>query len=53
MLTATGGQQKGDVITPIEMDFAIDEPVRLAIETDHILVFNSQTQQNVLFAEPG
>lgn len=53
VLTATVGQQKLDVITPIEMDFGIDEPVRLAVETDHILVFNSRTQQNVLFAERG
>jgi ABC-type sugar transport system ATPase subunit len=53
VLTATVGEQKIDVITPIEMDFAIDDNVRLAIETDHILVFNSQTQQNILFAERG
>jgi multiple sugar transport system ATP-binding protein len=53
VLTATVGQQKIDVITPIEMDFVIDEPVRLAIENNHVMVFNSQTQQNILFAEQG
>jgi multiple sugar transport system ATP-binding protein len=53
VLTATVGQHRLDVITPIEMDFAIDEPVRLAIETNHVMVFNSQTQQNILFAEQG
>ncbi len=53
VLTATVGQQKLDVITPIEMDFVIDEPVRLAIENNHVMVFNSQTQQNILFAEQG
>ena len=50
VLTATVGAQKLDVITPIEMDFAIDENVRLAVETGHIMVFNSQTEQNILFA---
>jgi ABC-type sugar transport system ATPase subunit len=53
VLTATVGQQKLDVITPIEMDFVIDEPVRLAIENNHVMVFNSQTQQNIQFAEQG
>ncbi len=53
VLSATVGEHKVDVITPIEMDFAIDENVRLGIETDHILVFNSQTQQNILFGERG
>jgi multiple sugar transport system ATP-binding protein len=53
VLTATVGQHRLDVITPIEMDFAIDEPVRLAIDTNHVMVFNSQTQQNILFAEQG
>ncbi len=53
VLSATVGRQKLNVITPIEMNFAIDEPVRLAIETNHILVFNSRTQQNILFAERG
>jgi ABC-type sugar transport system ATPase subunit len=53
VLTATVGEQKIDVITPIEMDFAIDAPVRLGIETNHIMVFNRQTEQNILFAERG
>ena len=53
VLSATVGEQKIDVITPIEMDFSIDEHVRLAIETDHIMVFNSQTQQNILLGERG
>jgi ABC-type sugar transport system ATPase subunit len=53
VLTATVGQHKLDVITPIEMDFAIDAPVRLGIEANHVMVFNSQTEQNILFAERG
>ena len=53
ILSATVGGQKLNVITPIEMDFAIDQPVRLGIETNHIMVFNNQTEQNILFAQQG
>jgi multiple sugar transport system ATP-binding protein len=53
ILSATVGRQKLNVITPIEMDFAIDQPVRLGIETNHIMVFNNQTEQNILFAQQG
>ncbi len=53
VLTATVGEQRIDVITPIEMDFAIDEPVQLGIETNHIMLFNRETEQNILFAEQG
>ena len=51
VLTATVGQQKINLLTPIEMDFGFDEPVRLAIETNNVLVFNSKTQQNILYAQ--
>ncbi|MBK8047566.1 MAG: ABC transporter ATP-binding protein [Anaerolineales bacterium] len=50
VLTATVGQQHFDLLTPIEMDFAIDDAVRIAIEADKVMVFNSDTQQNILFA---
>ena len=51
VLTATVGQQKIDLLTPIEMDFGFDEAVRIAVEVDNVLIFNSKTQQNILFAE--
>lgn len=50
VLTATVGQHKLDVITPIELDFAIDDLVTLAIEHDHVMVFDSQSQKNILAA---
>lgn len=49
VLTATVGAQKLDILTPIEMNFAIDQVVRLAIDANHIMVFDSKTEQNVLF----
>jgi multiple sugar transport system ATP-binding protein len=51
VLTATVGQSKIDLLTPIEMDFAIDQPVRIAVEANNIMVFNSQTQQNILYSK--
>ncbi len=51
VLTATVGQQKIDLLTPIEMDFGFDEAVRIAVEIDNVLIFNSKTQQNILYAE--
>lgn len=53
VLTANVGTHHLDVITPIEMDFSIDQNVRLSVETNHIMVFNNQTQQNILFADRG
>ena len=50
VLTATVGKQHIDLLTPIEMNFAIDEAVRVAVEVDNVLIFNSETQQNILFA---
>ena len=49
VLTATVGSQKMDILTPIEMDFKIDEPVKIAIDGDQIIVFDPKTQKNILF----
>lgn len=48
VLSATVGQQKLAIITPIEMDFAINDAVQLAIDTASILIFDSQTKQNIV-----
>jgi ABC-type sugar transport system ATPase subunit len=50
VLTVTVGQQKLDLITPIELDFQIDEVLRIGIDPESIMIFDSQTQQNVLYA---
>jgi multiple sugar transport system ATP-binding protein len=50
VLTVTVGQQKLDLITPIELSFQIDEILRIGVDPDSIMIFDSQTQQNVLFA---
>jgi ABC-type sugar transport system ATPase subunit len=53
VLTATIGRAKMDVLTPLEMDFAIDEPVRLAVEAENILLFDARSERNILFLEQG
>jgi multiple sugar transport system ATP-binding protein len=51
ILTVTVGEQKFDIITPIEVEYQIDERVRLAIDADQIMIFDVQTQQNISFME--
>ncbi|MFN3335549.1 MAG: ABC transporter ATP-binding protein, partial [Caldilinea sp.] len=53
VLTATVGQTKMDVLTPLEMDFAIDEPVQLTVEAENILLFDAKSERNILFLEQG
>lgn len=48
VLTATVGSHKLDVLTPIDHDYKIDEPVTLFIENDGISIFNPQTDKNIL-----
>jgi multiple sugar transport system ATP-binding protein len=48
VLTASTGSQSLDVITPIEMDFRIDEPVKLAVQVDNLIVFDAASEQNIL-----
>jgi multiple sugar transport system ATP-binding protein len=49
VLSAIVGAQKLDILTPIEMDFAIDDVVRLAIDANNIMIFDSKSEQNIAF----
>ncbi len=49
VLTVRAGQNQMDAITPIELDFRIDEPVRLGVESDNIQVFDADSGKNLLF----
>ena len=51
VLTATVGQNKLEVLTPLEVEYQIDEQVSLAIEAENILVFDAKSGQNILFLE--
>lgn len=48
VLTAKVGEQRMDVLTPIDHEFQIDEPVRIAVETDQIMLFDPKTENNIL-----
>lgn len=48
ILTITAGSHQLNVITPIEMEFGINEPVQVGIETENILVFDPATEKNVM-----
>jgi multiple sugar transport system ATP-binding protein len=50
VLTASVGQNKLNILTPIEHDFKIDEPVKIAIEHEQVSVFDPQTDKNILFS---
>lgn len=50
VLTTTVGRQSLNVLTPIELDFRVDAPVRLAVDAQHINVFDAKTEKNLLFA---
>lgn len=49
VLTATVGQQQMDIITPIEMGFDFDEPVTIGIDTAKLMVFEPESERNILF----
>ncbi|MFN8487622.1 MAG: ABC transporter ATP-binding protein [Caldilineaceae bacterium] len=51
VLSATVGQQKLAIITPIEMNFAINEVVQLAVDVESILVFDSQTKKSIVMSD--
>ena len=48
ILTASVGQQRLELITPIEMAFDFDEPVTIEIDTERIMIFDPQTEKNIL-----
>jgi ABC-type sugar transport system ATPase subunit len=50
VLTVTVGQQKINVLTPIEMSFKIDDTVDVAIDSENITVFDPQTRRNLLLS---
>jgi len=50
ILTASVGDYNVDVLTPIERNFHIDEPVKLMIDHEQISLFNPDTEKNILFA---
>lgn len=49
ILNATVGESNLAIITPIEREFQIDERVTVTVDPDNILVFDPQTQKNVLY----
>lgn len=51
VLTAMVGQQKLDVLTPIEMEFKIDEQVSLAIDSDSITLYDVKSEKNINLAQ--
>lgn len=50
VLTAMVGNQRMDILTPIELDFKIDEPVKIAIDIDQISIFDPKTEKSILFS---
>lgn len=48
ILTATVGKQRMEVITPIEMTFDFDEAITIEIDIDRIMVFDPETEKNIL-----
>lgn len=47
VLTVTVGKQQLTLITPIEMNFRIDEQVALHVESERILLFDPQSEENI------
>jgi multiple sugar transport system ATP-binding protein len=50
VLTASVGNTKLEVLTPIEADFKIDDAVTISLDNQHITLFDSQTEKNILAA---
>ncbi len=50
VLTVSTGAQMVDVITPIEMNFDFDQPVKLAVQTENMILFDPATEKNLLAA---
>lgn len=48
VLTVNTQQHRLDIITPIEMNFDIDQSVKIAIQRENILVFDPKTTQNIM-----
>jgi multiple sugar transport system ATP-binding protein len=48
VLTAMVGKQQMVAITPIEMTFGYDEPISMQIDVDRIMIFDPETEANIL-----
>jgi multiple sugar transport system ATP-binding protein len=48
VLTASVGATNLDVLTSLEDQFDIDAPVKLAVKTDQVMVFDPATEHNIL-----
>jgi hypothetical protein len=48
ILTIRFGSLQFDVITPITMDFDIDQSVQVKVDSDQIIVFDPATEKNIL-----
>ena len=49
ILSTTVGENHLDVITPIDREFTIDERVTITVDPESIMVFDPESQKNVLF----
>ena len=47
VLTATAGDQQLNIITPIEMDFQIDESVQVRFSSENAIFFDPNTGKNI------
>lgn len=47
VLSVTVGKQRMDIVTPIDMDFEIDQPVTIGVESENMLVFDARTEKNL------
>jgi multiple sugar transport system ATP-binding protein len=47
VLIGPGDGHRMDVVTPIDMDFDIDQPVSIGVESENMLVFDARTQRNL------
>jgi multiple sugar transport system ATP-binding protein len=49
ILTASVGKNMLSIITPIEREFKIDENISITVDPESILIFDPESQKNVLF----
>jgi multiple sugar transport system ATP-binding protein len=50
ILTVMVGPHQLNIITPIEMQFGIDEKLGIAVEAENILVFDPTTEKNIMLS---
>ena len=47
VLSVLVGSERMDIVTPIDMNFHIDEPVTIGVESENMLVFDAATERNL------